>query len=60
MNQQHARVEQLKYWRLLPEPLSLEAGELTPTMKVKRNVVCERYSDLIDTMYAMESAPSKP
>ncbi len=52
VNQEHAPVEQLKYWRLLPTPLTVEGGELTPTYKVKRAVVAERYADLIETMYA--------
>jgi long-chain acyl-CoA synthetase len=56
VNQCHAPVEQLKYWRLLPEPLSVENGELTPTMKVKRNVVSDRYADIIDAMYVEDSA----
>lgn len=56
VNQFHAPVEQLKYWRLLPEPLSVENGELTPTMKVKRNVVTDRYSDIIDAMYVERAA----
>jgi long-chain acyl-CoA synthetase len=52
VNHEHAPVEQIKYWRLLPTPLTVEGGELTPTYKVKRAVVAERYADLIETMYA--------
>jgi long-chain acyl-CoA synthetase len=52
VNQRHAPVEQIKYWRLLPAQLSIESGELTPTMKVRRQAVCERHQDLIETMYA--------
>ncbi len=55
VNRLHAPVEQLKYWRLLPEPLSVENGELTPTMKVKRDVVRRRYAEIIDAMYAEAS-----
>jgi long-chain acyl-CoA synthetase len=54
VNRQHAPVEQIKYWRLLPEPLTVEGGELTPTLKVKRNVVREQFADLIEAMYADE------
>jgi long-chain acyl-CoA synthetase len=50
-NQQVARVEQVKKWRLLPDEWSVETGELTPSLKLRRNVVAERYSDLIDEMY---------
>jgi long-chain acyl-CoA synthetase len=46
-----ARFETVKYFRLLPRSLSLEADELTPTLKVKRRVVQDRYRDLIDEMY---------
>jgi long-chain acyl-CoA synthetase len=52
VNREHAPVEQIKYWRLLPTPLTVEGGDLTPTYKVKRGVVAERYADLIETMYA--------
>ncbi|MEL6890921.1 MAG: long-chain fatty acid--CoA ligase, partial [Actinomycetota bacterium] len=52
VNRQHAPVEQIKYWRLLPEPLTVEHGELTPTFKIKRDVVQREYADLIDEMYA--------
>jgi long-chain acyl-CoA synthetase len=53
VNREHAPVEQLKYWRLLPTPLTVEGGELTPTYKVKRAVVAERYADLVETMYVV-------
>jgi long-chain acyl-CoA synthetase len=51
-NQKYAQVEQIKKFKILPEDLSLETGELTPTMKVKRNVVYERYADVFDALYA--------
>ena len=51
VNREHAPVEQLKQWRLLPEPLTVESGELTPTMKVKRSVVQDRNADLVEEMY---------
>lgn len=43
--------EQVKYFRTLPRELSENDGELTPTLKVKRKVVSERYRELIDSMY---------
>ncbi len=43
--------ETLKSFRLLAQDLTEEAGELTPTLKVRRRVVQERYRDLIETMY---------
>jgi long-chain acyl-CoA synthetase len=44
-------VERIKYFKLLPQDLSQETGELTPTMKVKRNVVHEKYAADIDALY---------
>jgi long-chain acyl-CoA synthetase len=52
VNRQHAPVEQIKQWRLLHEPFSVDGGELTPTLKVKRAVVMERYADVVEEMYA--------
>jgi long-chain acyl-CoA synthetase len=52
VNRQHAPVEQIKQWRLLHEPFSVDGGELTPTLKVKRSVVMERNADAVEEMYA--------
>ena len=46
-----AQFEQIKKIALLPREFSLEAGELTPTLKVKRRVVEQKYKDMIDRMY---------
>lgn len=46
------RWETIKKWRLLDHDLTIESGELTPSMKVKRNVVQANYQGLIDEMYA--------
>ncbi|RLC28970.1 MAG: hypothetical protein DRH37_08490 [Deltaproteobacteria bacterium] len=46
-----SRVEKIKRFKVLPPLWSRESGELTPTLKVRRNVVEERYRDLIDEMY---------
>jgi long-subunit acyl-CoA synthetase (AMP-forming) len=39
-------------WRWLPEDFSEKSGDLTPTLKLKRNVVALKYVDLIDSIYA--------
>jgi len=46
-----AKFEQIKKITLLPREFSLEGGELTPTLKVKRRVVEQKYKDMIDRMY---------
>jgi long-chain acyl-CoA synthetase len=51
-NAKYAQVEQIKKFELLDHDLSQETGELTPTQKIKRNVVNERYADLFERMYA--------
>ena len=43
--------EQIKRYRLLPAELSIDGGELTPTLKVKRRVIAEKWGDLIDELY---------
>ncbi len=43
--------ETVKKFVLLDDPLTIESGDLTPTMKVKRSVVREKYQDKIDSMY---------
>jgi long-chain acyl-CoA synthetase len=50
-NAKYAKVEQVKKFALLDRDLSQEAGELTPTLKLKRNVVNDRYAGLFDEMY---------
>jgi long-chain acyl-CoA synthetase len=45
-------VEQIKRFRILPHDLSQESGELTPTLKVKRNVVNDKFADVVDDLYA--------
>jgi long-chain acyl-CoA synthetase len=51
-NRKYAQVEQVKKFVILDHDLSQPTGELTPTLKVKRNVVNERYADLFDALYS--------
>ena len=51
LQQQFAHYEQIKRFTLLPEPFSMERGELTNTLKLKRSVVSENYKELIEKMY---------
>jgi long-chain acyl-CoA synthetase len=51
INKKFARVEQVKKIAILPADLSQEGGELTPTLKVKRNVVAEKYEKEIEGLY---------
>jgi len=52
LNRRLNRWETIKKWQLLDHDLSVESGELTPSMKVKRNVVESNYADLIDSFYS--------
>jgi long-chain acyl-CoA synthetase len=52
VNADSARVRQLKKFVVLDDPLSIEHGELTPTLKVKRKVVREHFADEIEGMYS--------
>ncbi|MBX5469970.1 MAG: long-chain fatty acid--CoA ligase [Thermoleophilaceae bacterium] len=52
VNSEVGRVEQIKKFKILPHDLSQETGELTPTMKVKRNVVAEKFAADVEALYA--------
>jgi long-chain acyl-CoA synthetase len=52
VNARYAQVEQIKRFFLLDHDLSQETGELTPTLKVKRNVINDKYAEAFDALYA--------
>jgi long-chain acyl-CoA synthetase len=54
VNATFARVEHVRKFRLIEQKLTIEDEELTPTMKLKRRLVNEKYRDLIEEMYAPE------
>jgi long-chain-fatty-acid--CoA ligase ACSBG len=47
-----SNAQKVQKWAMLPIDLSEKAGDLTPTLKVKRSLVNEKYADLADSMYA--------
>jgi long-chain acyl-CoA synthetase len=51
-NAHYAQVEQIKKFAILNRDLTVEDGELTPTLKVKRSVVNERFAEVFDSLYA--------
>ena len=55
VNASLARVEQIKKFAVLPRPFGIETGELTPTLKIKRKVVAQKYAVEIEAMYTEAS-----
>ena len=54
VNERYARVENIRKFKVLPHSLSVENGELTSTLKVRRNVVIDRNKALVDEMYGTD------
>lgn len=54
VNPKLARYQTIKKFEVLADPFSVDGGELTPTMKVKRNIVNDKYAELIASMYSRE------
>jgi long-chain acyl-CoA synthetase len=60
-NESLSRVEQVKRYAVLPTGWTPESGELTPTLKLRRRVVNDRYAEVIDGLYQPEAAqPAQP
>ena len=51
VNFELASYESIKYFRILPSDFSVETGELTPTLKLKRRVINEKFKQFIESMY---------
>jgi long-chain acyl-CoA synthetase len=56
VNAEFARVESIKRFHLIEQQLTPQDDELTPTMKLKRKFVNEKYRDEIEAMYVTKSA----
>jgi len=52
VNTSHARVEQIKRFAILPRDFTIEDGELTPTLKLRRRVVQEHFAEQIEALYS--------
>ncbi|MFO8099990.1 MAG: AMP-binding protein [Salinibacter sp.] len=50
-NREAAAHEKIRNFRLLPEPFTVEDGTITPTLKLRRSVIANRFADRIDAMY---------
>lgn len=59
VNTQFARVEHVRAFRVLPRNFTVEHGELTPTLKIKRKVINEHFKDEIESMYAEKEGSIK-
>jgi long-chain acyl-CoA synthetase len=55
VNADLSRTEQIKRFALLPDELSVDRDELTPTLKVRRNVVAENYRDQLEALYQVSA-----
>ncbi len=52
LNKNFSNVEQIKKFELLAQDWSVEKGELTPKLSLKRKVIMERYSDAVERIYS--------
>ncbi|MFP8490285.1 AMP-dependent synthetase/ligase [Gracilimonas sp. Q87] len=56
VNADLSKWEKVKKFKILKDQFTIEEGEITPTMKVKRNVINKKYKDVIDSIYADEES----
>jgi long-chain acyl-CoA synthetase len=55
INEDLARYEQIKYYTVIDTPFTVETGELTPTLKLKRRIINEKYKGVIESMFTNSS-----
>ena len=55
MNAERSRYEQIRRFSILPRDFTMDTGELTPTLKLKRRVVVERFAPELEELYAGET-----
>jgi long-chain acyl-CoA synthetase len=60
VNSDLSRYEQIKRFTILPRDFTLEAGEVTPTLKLKRRVCLQHFSEEIEALYASEGSSRSP
>jgi long-subunit acyl-CoA synthetase (AMP-forming) len=58
LNERVSRVESIRRWTILPAEWTAESEELTPTLKLKRRVILDKYAPAINDMYAGEADAS--
>ncbi len=51
INEDLSRYQQIRKWEVVPTTFSIEGGELTPTQKIKRRIVADKYAEVIDRLY---------
>ncbi|MGM0577495.1 MAG: AMP-dependent synthetase/ligase [Myxococcota bacterium] len=51
VNRHLARVQTIKRWAIVPREFTIEGGELTPTMKIKRRIIRDKYAEAIESLY---------
>ncbi len=59
-NRERSRFEQVKRFAILPRDFTMEAGEITPTLKVRRRAVQEHFAEEIDALYAAPHSTREP
>jgi long-chain acyl-CoA synthetase len=51
INKQYPSYKTIKYFAIIPREFSIEGGELTPTLKMKRKVIYDKYKEIVDDLY---------